>query len=266
MEIHESRRHLNGAVFSPDGRKVAFFQFTDEDEHIFLIEANGRNLVQLTAGAGQNNIMPRFSSDGRSLYHFQFQPTPSLLRIPITGGPAETIAPGWVWFQNNHPAPDHVNRRLVYSRFEGNELKATRVRDLATGAEAELPLPLWTPRFSPDDRHVAGSTLDACIAVCPLPEGDCVRLEQGTSPAWSHDGSQLYFARTRRMLDDPELASREVWVMTREGKAARRIAVLEPVHALTTPFEVSPEGEILWVQFRRGRHELWGAELDLEQP
>jgi hypothetical protein len=37
--------------------------------------------------------------------------------------------------------------------------------------------------------------------------------------------------------------------------------VIEPLHALTTPFDVSPRGEILWVRVERGEYELWRGAL-----
>ena len=40
------------------------------------------------------------------------------------------------------------------------------------------------------------------------------------------------------------------------------MTTLEPQHVLTTPFDVSIRDEIAWVEFRRGKEELWLAELD----
>jgi hypothetical protein len=38
------------------------------------------------------------------------------------------------------------------------------------------------------------------------------------------------------------------------------VALLEPQHVLSTPFDVSARDELVFVQFRRGREELWLAE------
>ena len=40
------------------------------------------------------------------------------------------------------------------------------------------------------------------------------------------------------------------------------MTTLEPQQALTTPFDVSIRDEIAWVEYRRGKEELWLAELD----
>ena len=41
----------------------------------------------------------------------------------------------------------------------------------------------------------------------------------------------------------------------------RRVTTLEPLHILATPFDVSIRDELAWVEFRRGKEELWLAEL-----
>ncbi len=49
--------------------------------------------------------------------------------------------------------------------------------------------------------------------------------------------------------------------MSAEGKDPRRLATLEVVSSLATRFDVSPQDELVWVQFRRGKEELWLAQL-----
>ena len=49
--------------------------------------------------------------------------------------------------------------------------------------------------------------------------------------------------------------------MSARGKDPRRLATLEPQSSLATYFDVSPRDEIVWVQFRRGKEELWLAQL-----
>jgi hypothetical protein len=89
--------------------------------------------------------------------------------------------------------------------------------------------------------------------------GGCVVA--GRSARWSHEGRRVFFTRRGRPLDDPALKSEEAWVVNADGTGPRRLAVLEPQHVLATPFDVSPRGELAWVQFRRGKEELWLAEL-----
>jgi len=53
----------------------------------------------------------------------------------------------------------------------------------------------------------------------------------------------------------------DVWSVGIDGAGERRVTTLEPQHVLTTPFDVSIHDEIAWVEYRRGKEELWLAEL-----
>lgn len=53
-----------GAVFSPDGTKVAVTSYDGGDSDIFLIDADGSNPVNLTAGSDAGEAWPDFSPDG----------------------------------------------------------------------------------------------------------------------------------------------------------------------------------------------------------
>ena len=83
-ELLERRGHINGAVFSADGKRLAFFAWTDEHEQLFVVGADGSGLRQVTRG-GISSIMPRWSPDGASLFFFQEEP-PAFCHVPVSGG------------------------------------------------------------------------------------------------------------------------------------------------------------------------------------
>jgi hypothetical protein len=88
-------------------------------------------------------------------------------------------------------------------------------------------------------------------------------VAEGSQPRWSGDGRRLFVGRPgRRTFDDPALRSQEVWSVGVDGTGERHVTTLEPLHVLNTPFDVSIRDEIAWVEFRRGKEELWLAELD----
>ena len=99
------------------------------------------------------------------------------------------------------------------------------------------------------------------VVRCPADGGPCEPLVEGEKPVASSDDSSIYFYRAGRPLDDRTLRSGEVWVMSARGKDPRRLATLEPQSSLASYFDVSPRDEIVWVQFRRGKQELWQAQL-----
>jgi hypothetical protein len=138
---------------------------------------------------------------------------------------------------------------------------AAMIRDIATGAERALYLPLRHMRWSHDGRFIVGTDVPgrnwkfAEITICAV-EGDaCRKVTSGSSPHWSHDDTSVYFF----MFTDSDGES--LWLVSREGGVERKIIDLRPMHPIGQFFDVSPRGQIVWVQYRRGKNELWLADL-----
>jgi eukaryotic-like serine/threonine-protein kinase len=257
-EVLVRRAHTNGPVFSRDGSRIAFFSHTPEREQLFTIATDGSDLRQVTRGLPGMYIMPRFSPDGSSLYFFAHEP-PAFRRVGVNGGNAETVVPGWLWGRVFGGAIRPDGKSVAYVEgIEGQTV--TRVRDLATGQEHLLAQPLSGVTWSRDGRFVLGY-IDNKVVRCPAGGDPCETLVEGSRPVASGDDSAVFFFRPGRALDDRTLRSSEVWVADARGKDPRRVAVLEPQSSIATFFDVSPRDEIVWVQFRRGKEELWQAQL-----
>jgi Tol biopolymer transport system component len=259
-DVLERRAHMNGQNFSPDGSRIAFFMMTDRLEQVFTVAADGKDLRQVTQGERQGNIMPRWSRDGTTLFFYQELGAPSFRKVPATGGTTTVVAEGWTWGVQCAAELDPRGRTVAYSLMETGDVKASVLRDLQTGREARLAEPLDDMRWSPDGKSLLGRGPKE-LRVCPADGGACRSLGAGSYALWSADGSRIFFARSPRPLDDPTLRSIEAWVMARDGTGARPIAVLEPELTIATPFTVSPDDQLAWIQARRGRQELWLAEL-----
>jgi Tol biopolymer transport system component len=268
--VLERRLQINGSSFSPDGQRLAFFMMTDELEHIFTVGTDGKGLHQVTKGQRAGNIMPHWSSDGTAIYFYQELGQPSFRKVPVNGGPSTTVIDGWQWPVQNSARWDPQDRRLAYALFEQGRLKATLLREIATGKDTPLQSTLYPVEWSPDGQRLVGiewrpdaniGEADGDVLVCSAAGGPCQRVGQGRFATWSGDGSRIYVERNRKVLDDPWLCSVEVWVMAPDGSGARRLAVLEPEIQITSEIAVSRNDQIAWVQFRRGQEELWLAEL-----
>jgi TolB protein len=83
--VLERRGHTNGPVFSADGKRLAFFAWTDEHDQLFVVGVDGSGLRQVTR-SGASNVMPRWSPDAASLFFFQQGPA-AFCRVPVSGGP-----------------------------------------------------------------------------------------------------------------------------------------------------------------------------------
>ena len=90
----EKRTPLVYPAYSPDGRRIALMGRNSRgDTHLFVMNADGSNLMPVTDGAGELNIMPRWGSDGETLYFYQVRPRQTFRSISVSGGASREIAP-----------------------------------------------------------------------------------------------------------------------------------------------------------------------------
>ena len=258
-ELRETREIVAIPQFAPNGNKISFFSHQNEGEiHLFTINTDGSNLTQITRQKGEQNIWPLWSSDGLALYFYQQRPTTSFRKISVNGGQSVEVVPGWT-LETQHGA--HVDPRgkfVVYARMTKGVHTSTWVRNLESAKEVSLNRPLRRPRWSRDGNFIVGSdyrsstTRDGDICICPAGSGACQKVTKGYNPVWSVDDSHIYFLRTGKSKDRAAL-----WSVSREGTNERWIADLRPMYPIAHTFDVSPKGEIVYVQLKRGREELW---------
>jgi Tol biopolymer transport system component/DNA-binding winged helix-turn-helix (wHTH) protein len=66
IRIAALKFHESAPAFSPDGRKIAFVATRDENQEIYVMNADSSGLIRLTRSKSED-ILPRFSPDGRSV-------------------------------------------------------------------------------------------------------------------------------------------------------------------------------------------------------
>jgi Tol biopolymer transport system component len=265
-QVVERRSPMTGPVFSPAGDRIAFFAWTEDREQVFVVEAGGGSLQQVTRGRNPA-VMPRWSADGASLFFFHEEEPGGLQRTLLTGGAVQPVVPGWRWGAVVGAWLDPEGRRVAYTSVSKGAPAAARVRDLAEGREHELHRAVWVGAWSPDGATIAATTADGEIVLCPASGSPCRGVAaRGAGPRFWPDGRRILFSRPGRTFEDQELRSRVVWTIALDGSDPRQIATFEPTEALATPFDVSARGEIAWVQARRGKAELWLAELGGGRP
>ncbi len=264
-ELKESRVEMVDPSFSPDGSRIVFFGVNQEgDIHIYTVGTDGKNLAQVTRGKKERNIHPQWSADGSTIYFYQFHPTVSFRKISVHGGESTELVQGWEWGTHNGARVDPQGKRIIYSKMDRGFVAATMIRDIATGTEMAFSLPLRHPRWSHDGQFIVGTDVPgrnwklAEISICAV-EGDaCRKVTNGYSPHWSHDDARIYF------FPFTSFDGESLWAVSREGGDERKILDLRPMHPIGQFFDVSAQGQIVWMQYRRGKNELWLA--DLSQP
>lgn len=264
--VRESNLEIIHPSFSPDGSKIAFFGFDNSgDLHIYKIDSNDENLVQITGGKDVKNIQPQWSADGQTIYFYQMHPTHTFRKIPASGGESAEVAPDWYWERNNeaHVSPDET--KIVYTKLERGKSAATFIRDIATGKETEFSLPLRHPRFSHDGKQIVGTLISGGkhakneIMICPVDGSPCRGIAEGIHPKWSADDTKIFYYGPKDQDNYP------VWVISTGGGDEKKIADLSPMSPINMFFNVSPQNEIVWIKLDQRKSELWLADLSFQK-
>ena len=261
-ELRKTREILAGPLFSSSGEKIAFFSHqSDGDVHLYTIGLDGKNLQRLTWAKGERNTFQRWSADGTFLYFNQSRPAPSLRKLLLSGGPSSELVSGWTWETHREAHIDSSNSLIVCTRMDNNLPVSTIIRDIQSGREVNLGRVLVSPRWSNDGKFVLGfqrveRSRAGQIYICPRGSDVCEKLTDGYNPSWSKDNSAVFFLRTGEFSDGAEL-----WTISRTGRDERRVANLRPMYPITHRYDVSTRGEITYVRFDAGEHELWLTDL-----
>jgi Tol biopolymer transport system component len=212
--------------------------------------ATGRER-QLTHGLHELNSHPRWSADGQSLYFYQEAPTQSLRKLAVAGGKDVLVADEFAWPEQNDAAFSPDETHMVYTLRDGNHALDARVRNLASGEEWSLPLPLYACRWSADGQTIWGnSSHPEQIYRCAL-RGPCEAITAGEEARPAHDGQSLHFFR------DDDLS---IWRRDLATGTEQRLLQLENPDGLSFNWGVTPTGDIVYHVQDNGRPEMWLGE------
>lgn len=245
--ILESRKKVIAPKFSPDGSKIAFFSGSG----LFTVQPDGAGSTQITP-TEEENSHPRWSPDGSSLYFYQFHPKPSFRKIPVEGGPSTLIADGWTWETEYGAEVSPDEKRVVYSGRKDGVITATRIRDLRTGGQHSLALPLDDPKWSGNGQEILGYDSSSRIWLCPADGSSCRKIVDGINPVWAPDQLHIYFQRKSDRDDGAEL-----WTASLDGRNEKKVTELRPMQSIAYFYDVSRKNQIVWVRFQQGNQELW---------
>ena len=267
-DVFSRRTRIVFPVFSPTGAQIAFMQASPGGAHLYVVSVDGRDVRQVTQGAGENNVIAHWSADGTSLYFYQLQPTRSFRKISVEGGTSTEVA-ALDYFREAFARVDPTGRAVAYRVSDGgvNQTPATRVRDLESGEEHALGRAIDGPWWSPDSQTVFGWFVspdpsgDAWnrwnVAACPADGQPCRTLVRGFRPIPSRDGNRLFYIRDTGAA----LRMREVWTASLDGTNARKVADIGPLMPDGWGYDISPTNQILFARTNASRRELWAADL-----
>ena len=138
---------------------------------------------------------------------------------------------------------------------------AAMIRDIAGGTERAFTLPLRHMRWSRDGKFIAGTDIPggkrqlAEIVICQIEGDSCQNVAKGSDPHWSPDDSRIFYTPFT------DFDGESLWTVSREGGDEKKIMDLRPMHPIGDFFDISAQNQIVWVQYRRGKHEMWLADF-----
>ena len=241
-QLTRNRAEDYGAVWSPDGRKLAFVSTRDGDREIFTMNADGSGLRQLTRnskaanGSPVSDQAPAWSPDGQRI---AFSSTrdggePEIYRMNADGTSPVRLTRTAAYVSDSTPAWSPGGHYILFSsdrvnfenyeiyRMRSNGTEVTRLTRTANGVDEN------SPEYSPDGRRIVFSSnrTGQHDLYTMATNGTGTRRLTGASglddvfPRWTSDGSQVVYETFER----PGVASRDdVWVVDSDGTDARRV-------------------------------------------
>jgi Tol biopolymer transport system component len=191
---------------SPDGRYIVFANPIGDAQHIFRVDVESGERMQLTHGAN-NDSVPLYTPDGDWMVFTRLeQGKAAIWKVPAEGGEATRVT-GEGFFAGMSMAPDGKTLLTEHLDPETNRPRVALVRVADGGVEKVFDKPKnlsgWRLRFSPDGRagvYVQNVGDVSNLWSLPLDGGEPRQLTQFTFGRiffydFSPDGKRLALGR-----------------------------------------------------------------------
>ncbi|HST25118.1 MAG TPA: LpqB family beta-propeller domain-containing protein [Gaiellaceae bacterium] len=195
--------HARDPAYSKDGKHIAFVSARTGSLDVYVMDANGKNVRQISSTASEDSH-PSWSPDGKRIVFVRGK-VGAIFVMNADGSGVKRVTHGTT--EESDPAWSPDGKWIAFVRLTAG----TPVREVwlvhpdGTGAKmltslaASVNGPAWSPdgkqiAFSSDARggHFAIYTIDVSGLGLRLVSGGSV---DSYSPAWSPDGKQIAFSR-----------------------------------------------------------------------
>ena len=253
-------QHIRNFDVSADGKRIAFASRLGKQEDIFVADADGKRISQLTDDAAKDRDV-HWSPDGKTLYFMSNRDSDAywIWKINADGSGLARVSDEAeskrLGFQNLlTPVPSPDGRTLLVQSMTSALLHLDR----PVGQRLEpLPLLLSFPRWSPDGQFIASrDRMGREIILYSLRTHEVEKLaDGGASPQWTPDGNKVvYFERQDiRILD---LRTRAVSIVPFRQLPGEQIDLRG-----TWVVRLSKDGRTLYVQSTNPQSDIWLAQF-----
>ena len=252
-------------ALSPDGRSVAFVSNRDGHYNIYVGLTTGGNPVKLTNDSNFK-IRPCWSPEGTEIAYGRLNDSGvwDIWKVPALGGVPQRLI-----LNATDPAWSHDGRSFAYRNGASGAIWISDAlgqngRELPTRSLGHLGTALGgsMPRFSPNDREIAFAALPGGpygeLVILDLDSGKSRQLTHDgalvLSPAWSADGSSIYFASSRG-------GTLNIWRIAEKGGEPEQITSGQGDDA---EIDISADGKRM--AFSTFRYNVNVAQFELDAP
>lgn len=145
----------NGAVFSPDGNKIAFHSNRSGHTEIWIMDADGSNLKQVTK-SGTNDRWPQFSADGKKLVFMSRQDENwEIYSVNTDGSNRARITQNKVTDLGASFSPDGKNITFTSVRDDESGIADLYILNIDDKIPIKVSENAYWPTWSPDGKSIA---------------------------------------------------------------------------------------------------------------
>jgi Tol biopolymer transport system component/serine/threonine protein kinase len=255
-EILTSAKGAQRPALSPDGKWLAF-NSTEQEEHLFVIGADGAGLRQLTNGAHRNRG-PRWSPDGKRIAYFSTRSGDwEIWTVATEGGDAKQVTS--LGGQNvAWPVWSSDGKRLAYTIFGLNTFLIDPNKPWSAQAAEKIPsfgedgqlYNGWS--WSPDGKTLAGflNRDDGIVLYSPATKEFKRITKHGSDPVWLSD--------SRRMLFH---SGGGIHVVDSATGAEKEVLSIAPEEVARRGFALSPDDRNIYFSVSITDSDVWMVEL-----
>jgi TolB protein len=203
VNLTDDQSNNSYPAWSPDGKRIAFCSDRDGAYHVFVMDADGKNVKQLTKGDLACRV-PSWTADGKTIAFCRYTAAGSseVCTVPAAGGdPTPVDCGGDAW----DPVFSPDGKRIAFVSYrDGNGFRLYVMdadgKNVTKLTDDGNPIGFGYPAWSPDGKTIAyghgdGNGVDVYTVGADGKDRKQLTKLGGvtTYPCWSADGKRIAF-------------------------------------------------------------------------